>query len=296
MNRMNKHNLHTIILSGKIGIVDAALVRYLKRVKERKGWLLIHITESIFKNLIPKSHIEELVASFSIVDGILENKSEVKCMVNQKETILVNLPEEELQQYSLERILNKVDIEYTSDKSELNKLITLKELIKLYGNNPHQRKINVGLVSGSFDLIHLGHVRYIKAAKELVDVLIVATMSTSSIRQQEKNIMGDRPIYSQEDRVKVLSSIQKVDYIVVFDELDCKKIIQTIRPNYFVKHEKDMSRRIVKEECKLVESFGGKIIVTRDNIADNTGYSSTDIINYIRNVYSAEGWDAFFDI
>lgn len=281
---MHSQIYSTVVVTGRIGIVDAALVRYLEGVKERTGRLLVHVTESIYGSIIPKTHIEEFVATLSIVDGILEEESEVKRIVQQTDTILMHLPEEELQQYSLLRILKKVGIENSKNKPETNKLVSLKELIKRYGNNPHQRKINVGLVSGSFDLIHLGHVRYIKAAKELADVLIVATMSTNSIKQQEKNIMDDRPSYSQEDRVKVLSSLRTVDYVVVFDELDCKEVIRVIRPNYFIKDEKDMSRRIVKEECELVEILGGKVVVTKDD----AGYSSTDIINYVRGINSEE--------
>ena len=214
------------------------------------------------------------------MDGILEDESEVKRVIQQADTTLKRLPEEVLQRYTLERLLKKVGIENTKNKPETNKLVTLNELIKRYGNNLHQREINIGLVSRSFDLIHLGHVLEFKAAKEIADILIVATMSTNSIRQQEKNIFCDRPIYSQEDRAKVLSSLRTVDYIVVFEELNCKEVIRAIRPNYFVKHEKDMSRRIVKEECELVEGFGGKVVITRDDV----GYSSRDIINYVRSI------------
>ena len=277
------HNTVTIVY-GRIGIADAALVRYLEGVKERTERLLVHVTESIYDSIIPKADIEEFVSSLSIVDGILEDESKIKRIVQQTDTTLIRLPEEELHRYSLKRLLKKIDIENSKNKPETNKLISLKELVKRYGNNPHQRKTHMGLVSGSFDLIHLGHVLEIKVAKGITDIVIVATMSTNSIRRQEKNIMDDRPIYSQEDRVKVLSSLQDVDYVVVFEELDCKEVIRAIRPNYFVKHEKDISRLIVKEECELVVSFGGKVVVTRDY----AGYSSTDIINYVRGINSEE--------
>jgi len=280
---MYKRISNTVIVTGRIGIVDAALVCYIEDIKKRADQLLIHVTESIYNGIIPKDHIMEFVASLSIVDAVIEGDSEIK-NTDQQNTCLVHLPEKKLQQYSLDKILKKISSETSGNKSETNKLIGLKELVKRYGSNPHQRKIKIGLVSGSFDLIHLGHVRYIKAAKELVDVLIVTTMSTDSINQQEKNIMGDRPIYSQEDRVKVLSSLRSVDYIVVFEELNCKEVIRAIRPNYFVKHEKDMSRQIVKEECELVENLWGKVVIIRDDSL----YSSTDIINYIRNINSNE--------
>lgn len=282
---MHSQIYSTVVIADRVGIVDAALVRYLEGVRERTERLLVHVTDSIYNDIIPKIHIEEFVANLLTVDGILEEESEVKRIVQQAGRTLIHLPEEELQQYSFERILKKIDIENGKNKPEDNKLISLKELVTSYGDNPHKREINVGLVSGSFDLIHLGHLLEIKAAKEITDVLIAAIMSTDSIRQQKKNIFGDRPIYSQEDRVKVLSSLQTVDYVVIFEELDCKEVIRAIRPNYFVKHEKDMSRRIVKEECELVKSFGGKVVITRDEV----GYSSTDIINYVRSINNEVG-------
>lgn len=282
---MHSQIYSTVVVAGRVGIVDTALVRYLEGVKERTERLLVHVTYSIYNSIIPKTHIKEFIANLSIVDGILEDQSEIRRIVQQTDTMLIHLPEEELQQYSFERILKKIYIENGKNKPENNKLISLKELVTTYGDNPHKREINIGLVSGSFDLIHFGHLLEIKAAKEITGVLIVATMNTDSIRQQEKNIFGDRPIYSQEDRIKVLSSLQTVDHVVVFEELDCKEVIRAIRPDYFIKHEKDMSRRIVKEECELVESFGGKIVITRDDV----GYSSTDIIDYVRNINNEVG-------
>ena len=129
-------------------------------------------------------------------------------------------------------------------------------------------------------------------AKELVDVLIVATMSTNSIQLQEKNILGDRPIYSEADRITVLSSLRATDYIVMFDELDCKEVIKAIKPDYFVKNAKDMTRQVVKEECELAKNLGGKVAIVRDDV----GYSSKTIINYIRNAINGKGKDAFFNI
>jgi len=275
----------TVVVAGRVGIVDAALVSCLEGIKKRTKRLLVHVTDTIYNGIIPKIHIEGFVANLSVVDGILEEESEARHIVQQAGRTLIHLPEEELRQYSFERILKKIDIENSKNEPENNKLISLKELVTIYGDNPHQRKINVGLVSGSFDLIHWGHHAEIKAAKEIANVVIVATMSTNSIKQQKKNIIGDRPIYSQEDRIKVLSSLRTVDHVVVFEELDCKDVIRTIRPNYFVKHEKDISRRIVKEECELVKSSGGKVIVTKDV----AGYSSTDIIDYVRSTNCEEG-------
>jgi rfaE bifunctional protein nucleotidyltransferase chain/domain len=284
--KMQGQNLKTTLVRGRIGIIDAALVRWLEKIKQHPGQLLMYVTESIYDGFIPKSHTYEFLTALSVVDCIIENKSQFERAIQNSNAVLVDIPGEELHQYSVERVLKKwaastpQKVYKGKPKHEFSRLVDLKELVEHYGSTPHKRKIKIGLVSGSFDLIHPGHVRYIKAARELGDVVIVATMSTNSIQQQEKNINGDRPIYSQEDRVKVLSSLRAVDYIVVFDQLDCKKVIRTLKPDFFIKNEKDLSRKIVKEECEIVETLGGKVVITRDN----TGYSSTEIIDHIRHI------------
>lgn len=276
---MLKGNFRTSIVTGRIGIIDAALVRYLENVKDKADRLHVNVAVSIYNKLIPKNHIEEFISNISTVNVVL-TEQDIKHLWQQSKTAPVRLPEKDLQRYSVDRILKKVPLENQNNNSGPNKLIKPDELIKLYGTNPHDRKLAIGLVSGSFDLIHLGHVRYFNMAKEKSDILVVATMSTHSIRQQGKNVLADRPIYSQEDRVKVLSSIRSVDHIVVFDEVDCNEVIRAIKPNLFIKKDKDMSRPIVREECDLVNSLGGDIFVTRDDV----GYASTAIIHHVRQV------------
>ena len=188
---MHSQIYSTVVVIGRIGIVDVALIRYLEGIKEITGQLLVHVTESIHDGIIPKTDIEEFVASLSIVDGILEEESELKLMVQQLDTTLKRLLEEELQHYTHDRILKKVGIENRKNKPETIKLTNLNELVQRYGNNPHKREINIGLVSGSFDLIHLGHLLEIKAANETTDVVIVATMSTNSLNKKKIFLVTD---------------------------------------------------------------------------------------------------------
>jgi rfaE bifunctional protein nucleotidyltransferase chain/domain len=282
------------IVTGKIGLVDAELIRYLVEVRESDKRVLILIKDSIYSDILPKSHIEEFILSTSIVDGIIDKEDLIENKIydleydKRHETTfdeahdycIITLPEEYLKKYSEERIKNgyfKISNGQESCVINPSKLISLKKLSHLYPRINDETRI--GLVSGSFDLIHLGHVRYIESARKLCDFLVVATMSTSSLQAQEKNTRGDRPIYNQIDRITVLSALKSVDHVIVFYELDCKEIIKELRPHIFVKNIKDMNREIVKEECDLVESLGGEVHVTNDNI----GYSSTDLIYYIRN-------------
>jgi D-beta-D-heptose 7-phosphate kinase/D-beta-D-heptose 1-phosphate adenosyltransferase len=153
-----------------------------------------------------------------------------------------------------------------------------------YGPVPGQRREVVGLVSGSLDLIHAGHVHLIQAAKQRVDVLVVLTMSTASIQQQEKNRVGDRPIYSERDRVEVLSALRPVDHVVLFDDMDCRSSLQAFCPDYFIKSTSDRFRPIVQAEAAIVKSLGGATLYPADH---HRGYSSTTLIHHIRQQTAA---------
>lgn len=282
------------IVMGRVGIVDAELIRFLSSVKEFDKILLIQVSASIYSTILPISHIEAFISSTSIVDGLIEKEY----LSEKKDSALgddegheptyfetenhydIALPEEHLRRYSEERIKRgylQMPNGLDSFIIGSSKLISLMKLALLYPRVHDCPRI--GLVSGSFDLIHLGHVRHINNARRLCDVLVVATMSTSSLRAQEKNARGDRPIYCQADRITVLSALRSVDHVVVFDESDCKEVIRALHPHIFFKNIKDMNRKVVIEECDLVRSLGGKVNVTYDS----AGYSSTDLINYIRN-------------
>ncbi|GEM_PF-624678 len=278
---------------GRVGIVDAELIRFLAGVRESDKRLLIWVIASIYPSILPISHIEEFISSTSIAyvienGNLAEKKASAlgnaagrePAFVKTENHYAVALPEENLRRYSEDRI-KRGYLQIHNGQVPLivnpSKLISLMKLAILY---PHGRNHpRIGLVSGSFDLIHLGHVRHINNARRLCDVLVVATMSTSSLRAQEKNAKGDRPIYSQADRITVLSALRSVDHVVVFDEPDCKEAIRALRPQIFFKNVKDMNRKVVKEECDLVRSFGGEVSVSYDS----AGYSSTDLINHVRN-------------
>ncbi|MDM8539099.1 adenylyltransferase/cytidyltransferase family protein, partial [Desulfobacterales bacterium HSG17] len=95
--------------------------------------------------------------------------------------------------------------------------------------------------NGCFDIIHAGHVRYLTAAKDQGDILVIGLNSDVSV----KNIKSEkRPIINQEQRAEVLSGLGCVDYITFFNEPDPLKLIKTLKPNVLVKgadwEEKDI--------------------------------------------------------
>ena len=123
--------------------------------------------------------------------------------------------------------------------------------------------------NGCFDILHKGHVTYLKEAKSKGDFLFVAINADASVRA----IKGDhRPINAAEDRAFVLEALQHVDLVCVFNEETPVKILEATKPDFHFKGA-DWKNRGIPEE-KLLESWGGKVI-----FADYLdGYSTTQII------------------
>ena len=108
--------------------------------------------------------------------------------------------------------------------------------------------------NGCFDILHVGHVRYLKSAKALGGALIVGLNSDKSV----KRIKGDkRPIVPERERAELLSSIRFVDYVVMFDEPDPYNTIAAIKPDILVKGGDWSLENIVGRD--IVESYGGEV-------------------------------------
>lgn len=109
--------------------------------------------------------------------------------------------------------------------------------------------------NGCFDLLHIGHTRYLEEAKGLGDCLVVGINSDHSVRQLAKS--PDRPIITADQRAEVLAALACVDYVTIFDEPDPLALIQVLRPNILVKGGDWSTERIIGKE--LVESYGGSV-------------------------------------
>ncbi len=130
--------------------------------------------------------------------------------------------------------------------------------------------------NGCFDLIHSGHITYLYEAKSLGDYLIVALNSDSSV----KKIKGSRrPIMSQEERVKIISALEMVDFVLLFEEETPLNLISFLKPQVYVKGG-DYSVEDLPE-YPFVVSYGGKVKV----LSFVEGKSTTNIINAIVERY-----------
>ncbi len=131
---------------------------------------------------------------------------------------------------------------------ELHDLIPVVEAQKKRGRA-------VVFTNGCFDLLHVGHVRYLAQARREGDLLVVGLNSDRSVR----SLKGpDRPVQRQEDRAEILASLRDVDYVVIFDEPTPIDLITALRPDVLVKGEDWKQEDIVG--AKEVMSWGGRVV------------------------------------
>jgi len=128
--------------------------------------------------------------------------------------------------------------------------------------------------NGCFDLIHTGHIRYLKEARNLGDLLIVGVNTDESVRKLKGD---DRPITTLADRLEVLLSLRWVNAVVPFSEPTPVELIRQIRPHVLVKGGDWSPEKIVGRE--IVESFGGETV----SVPFHEGASTTDIIRRIKS-------------
>lgn len=152
-------------------------------------------------------------------------------------------------------------------------LIKQSELDELLNKLRKQNKTIV-TTNGCFDILHVGHVRYLEKAKSFGDVLIVALNSDISV----KSIKGEsRPINKEEDRAEVLSALRSVDYVVLFDESSPIELLLKIKPDVHTKGA-DYTVETLPEAKGIIDA-GGRI----EFISFVEGKSTTSIINKMRN-------------
>lgn len=154
------------------------------------------------------------------------------------------------------------------------KVTTREELASLLAERRRQQQ-RVVFTNGCFDLMHIGHIRYLQAARNLGDVLVVGVNSDSSVRTLNKGT--DRPIVPDVQRAEVLAALACVDYVVIFPEPDPGALIATLQPDILVKGGDWPVDRIVGRET--VEARGGRV----QTIPLVPGVSTTTLVQRIRS-------------
>lgn len=161
----------------------------------------------------------------------------------------------------------------------VGKLKTLEELQEIVAQGKSEGK-RVVAANGCFDLLHVGHVRYLEAARKLGDCLIVGLNSDRSARL----LKGEgRPVMSAEERAEIVSAFECVDYCFVFDEATFDSCIRRLRPHVHAKGT-DYSVETVPERSSVLEVDGEVAIA-----GDEKTHASRDLVELVLKRFSKAG-------
>src|SRR5215475_13648206 len=144
-----------------------------------------------------------------------------------------------------------------------------REELKRRVESWRRRGDRVTLANGCFDLVHVGHIRYLHAAKQLGGQLVVAVNSDESVRQLKGN---GRPLMPAEERAEILAALSDVDAVVIFREPDVRALVREIRPDFHAKGT-DYTADSVPERDAVLEC-GGKVRI----VGDPKDHSATEIL------------------
>jgi rfaE bifunctional protein nucleotidyltransferase chain/domain len=156
------------------------------------------------------------------------------------------------------------------------KLVPLAEAVRLReAARGAGRKVAVA--NGAFDLLHVGHVRYLKAAKDLTSggLLVVGVNTDRSVRASKG---PGRPIVPEQERAEIVAALECVDLVVLFDETDASALLSAVRPDLHVKGT-DYTEGSVPER-EVVTRLGGRTAIA----GDPKDHSTTDILARIREL------------
>lgn len=255
---------------GKL-LIRLADTEYVLITRGRDGMSLFSEQESIYIPAVPREVFDITGAGDTVIATLTLALAAGAEMKNA--AILAN--------YAASVVIGKVgtapcfheELEEAIEGHEpITKKIKSRKEIAAIVHNLKREGAKIVFTNGCFDILHLGHARYLREAKKLGDVLIVGLNSDESVRALKGK---DRPYVSELERAEILASLACVDYVTIFSELRPDNLIKIIKPDF---HVKGGDYKVSKlPEKKLVESLGGKVIV----IPPIKGKSTTGIVERI---------------
>jgi D-glycero-beta-D-manno-heptose 1-phosphate adenylyltransferase len=135
------------------------------------------------------------------------------------------------------------------------------------------QKLTIAFANGAFDLLHVGHIRYLEGAKREGDRLIVAINSDESVRALKG---PSRPILKQSDRAELVAALRAVDYVVIFDEPTVAPLLELLKPDVHCKGT-DYTIETVPER-ETVRAYGGRIAI----VGDPKDHSTTNLLSRLK--------------
>jgi D-beta-D-heptose 7-phosphate kinase / D-beta-D-heptose 1-phosphate adenosyltransferase len=152
-----------------------------------------------------------------------------------------------------------------------SKIKVLDELEKAL-NKHRANNEKIVFTNGCFDILHIGHVEYLKFSKRAGDILVVGLNTDESVRAQKGQ---SRPFVAEDERARLVSALEDVDYVVLFDEQTPESLIRKVKPDILIKGEDWREKGVVGRE--FVESYGGKVLLA----PLVKGVSTTDIVSKV---------------
>lgn len=147
-----------------------------------------------------------------------------------------------------------------------------EELIGLV-QTERQKGLTIVLANGCFDVLHVGHVRYLEGAKSLGDLLVVGVNSDEQVAALKGK---GRPIMSEEERAEIVASLGAVDAVTIFEEPTVENLLLALRPDIHAKGT-DYTEETVPER-EIVRAFGGRVAI----VGDPKNHSTSKILDLLR--------------
>ncbi|HZS48722.1 MAG TPA: D-glycero-beta-D-manno-heptose 1-phosphate adenylyltransferase [Blastocatellia bacterium] len=148
------------------------------------------------------------------------------------------------------------------------KIQSLEEIVRL-ADSERAKGGKVVFANGCFDMLHVGHVRYLRGAKELGDILVVGINSDESVRQLKG---AGRPLMPEDERAEIVAALACVDFVTVFNDLTVNNLLLAIKPDFHAKGT-DYTVETVPERT-TVASYGGQVAI----VGDPKDHSTTELI------------------
>lgn len=136
---------------------------------------------------------------------------------------------------------------------------------------------SVVFTNGCFDILHLGHVRYLQDARALGDILVIGVNSDESVRRLKG---PERPVVPEEERVEILAALECVDYVTIFSEETPVELITTLKPDIHTKGGDYKPDDL--PEAEAVEKAGGRIEIVSYTTTATQGFSTSNLIGRIK--------------
>ena len=151
-------------------------------------------------------------------------------------------------------------------------VLSRSQLVERVGRDRAQ-KLTIAFANGAFDLLHVGHIRYLEGAKREADRLVVAINSDASVRALKG---PNRPILSESDRAELVAALGAVDYVVIFDEPTVAPLLELLQPDVHCKGT-DYTVDTVPER-ETVRAYGGRIAI----VGDPKDHSTSNLLSRLK--------------